>query len=489
MYNFISFLPETYFFLSVLLLFLFCLIYFLSSILCYPNMSNTSIYLSCIILLYTFFLFSNNFTCEYTMLYKTTSNIIISEFLIVITIIILIVTRTYNKYAYINSFEYIIFILISLGSLIIFLNAINLILIYILLELQSITISILVSKQRYNRYSIESGIKYFILGSFSSLVLLFGISIIYGISGMINISDLAVFFDYLELINNKGVLYSMKFSSIFVLIGILFKIYSAPFHLWLPDIYEGSPTSVVIYLSTVQLIVMISFFLKIYYYLLFDIIATKQLILIVVSILTLLFGSYGALAQNQIKKLISFSTVTMSGFFLFSIVNNNYILLESFIMYLLVYLITILLLFILLLNMFTYKSVISSMSDLFNIYNNNIILSSIFTILIFSISGIPPFIGFISKLFWLKSLLLEYVIFIFILLIAFLIVTYYYIKLIKNIYFIHDSNNNFSFLSQIKYEVCVAFLYIMLFLLYSIFNSSIISGVSRIFVLDLINLI
>lgn len=144
---------------------------------------------------------------------------------------------------------------------------------------------------------------------------------------------------------------------------------------------------------------MVLFFIKIYYYVLFDIIKFKQVIVSFISALTLLFGSVGALLQVKIKKLISYSAVTMNGFFLYSIVNNNTFLLEANVIYILVYVFTILLLFALLLNMFINVGSVVKVKDLLNVYNNNKLISGIFTILLFSISGIPPFIGFITKLF------------------------------------------------------------------------------------------
>jgi len=474
MYKLISFLPEIYFFFTIFFLFVFCIIYSLSSVLKYPNLYINSIYISILSLVFTFFLFlnSNIYYFDFTLVYKNQSNIIISELFIVLSILILIITKSYNKYFNITYFEYLIFILISLGSLFIFINVLNFILIYIILELQSIIISILISIKKFNRYSIEASIKYFILGSFSSLILLFGISIIYGSTGMLSLSEIHLFFEYFELIQNTLVFYSIKISSIFILIGILFKIYSAPFHFWLPDIYEGTPTSVLIYLSTVQLIVMVFFFIKIYYYILFDLVQLKQLLISIVSVLTLFFGAIGALLQRKIRKLISYSAITMNGFFLFSIINNNSFLLETSVMYLIIYVFTIILLFSLLLNMFIHNSVIIKITDLFNIYNNNKIISNIFTILIFSISGIPPFIGFISKLFWLKSLLMEYNIFTFLLILVFLIVSYYYIRLIKNIYYLLDfSYKNVNYLKTFSYESCIILVFIQLILFLFIVNS------------------
>lgn len=106
----------------------------------------------------------------------------------------------------------------------------NVVFIYIILELQSILISILISLKKDNRYSIEASIKYFILGSFSSLILLYGFSIIYGSTGLLSLHEMNVLFECFEQINNYLVFISIKLSSVFILVGLLFKIYSAPFH-------------------------------------------------------------------------------------------------------------------------------------------------------------------------------------------------------------------------------------------------------------------
>ena len=147
-----------------------------------------------------------------------------------LTVIILVVIPRYNNLYKIQSLEYLILLLLSLGCILIFINLVNLIYIYIFLEIQSIVISILISANRHNRYSIESSIKYFILGSYSSLLFLFGTSILYGSTGFITIYNLSIFFEYFELIKNGVVSTSAKLALLLMLIGLLFKIYSAPFH-------------------------------------------------------------------------------------------------------------------------------------------------------------------------------------------------------------------------------------------------------------------
>lgn len=232
MVSFISFLPEIFFFCSVTVVFLYSIINSLSSVLKYPLLYNNAIYLSIVSLVYTLVLFinSNTYYYEYTLMYKTQNNLMFSELFIIISVIILLVTRSYNNNNNIMHFEYIIFLLISLGSVFVFINVLNLILIYIILELQSILISIIISIKKFSRYSIEASIKYFVLGSFSSLILLFGVSIIYGSTGMLSVSEINLFFEYIGEVQNTLVSTSIKIASIFILVGLLFKVYSAPFH-------------------------------------------------------------------------------------------------------------------------------------------------------------------------------------------------------------------------------------------------------------------
>ena len=196
----IFFLPELYFFCTVVVIFLYSIIYSLSSILNYINVYTNITYLSVISLLYTFVLFFNNVIISVynynELICKNTSSIFICLFLILISMILLIICNTYNKINNIFSLEFIIFILLSLGSFFILIHSMHFILLYIILELQSILISILICINKYNRYAIEASIKYFILGSFSSLILLFGISILYGLTGLLTIDDLNLFLDY-----------------------------------------------------------------------------------------------------------------------------------------------------------------------------------------------------------------------------------------------------------------------------------------------------
>lgn len=475
MIKFICFLPEIYFFFSILLVLFYSVVYSLSSLLKFPNLYKNIVYLSIVILLYTFFLLSNQkgfFHFNINILYKHKGNILLEMFFTLISILILIVTYSYNNKFKLHSFEYIIILLITLGSSFILLNAMHFILIFILLELQNISISILIALHRYSRYSIEASIKYFILSSFSSLLLLFGISIIYGCTGFLSIYDVFLLFNDFEVIDNHLVLINIHLSALFLLIGLLFKMYTAPFHLWVPEIYASTTTNILVYMSTIPLIVMLFLFLKIYFYVLVDVLEFKRILLSIVGFITLFLGSLGALWQTNIKKVLGYSTITMNGFFIYSLTFSNIELLEMSLMYFFVYIITMLLLFILLLNTFFNNNyVINTVYDLFDLYSYNKRLFNLYLLNFFSLSGIPPFIGFLSKLFWLKLFSIEFFIFFFFFIFVFLIVFYNYIRLLKSTS--HQSSLNketFKFLT-FNGNIYYIFFMIQYFLIYCILNS------------------
>lgn len=486
---FIYFLPELFFFTSISIFFVTSIIFSLSTLLKFPNITINNIFLSIISLIYTFFLFLNTsvYYVDFSIISKNKSNLLTIELFIVLTIIILLTSITYNSKYHLNLPEYILFLLTALGTIIMFLNVINVLFIYILLELQNILVSIFICIKRYNRYSIEASIKYFILGSFSSLIFLYGFSLIYGCSGFLSLHDISICLEYMDQLENVLVIKTMYVSFICILIGLLFKIYSAPFHFWLSDIYEGAPTSVLIYISTIQLLFMVYFFLKIYYYLFFDWLTYKNIFIIFIAVLTLLLGSIGTLIQSKIRKLLSYSAITMNGYFLFTLVNNNIYLLETSLMYLFVYIVSILLFFIVLLNTFIKNKTLVSLNDFFNLSQLQSPISVLMTLLLFSLSGLPPFIGFISKLFWLKNFFIEYNLFIFLFVFIFMIVSFYYLRLIKNLYVNFKTlYSDLYYISEYNYIsiVCISFLQIILF--YFILNNSIIRDYLHLLTLDYI---
>jgi len=154
----------------------------------------------------------------------------------------LIISQNYVVNNRINSFEYYLIILLSILGLLLLVTSYDLLSVYLALELQSLSFYILASFKRNSTFSTEAGLKYFILGAFASGIILFGISLIYGFTGSTNFECLSKLF-YSGFSNNIAGINSVKLGVLFIIVGFLFKLAASPFHVWVPDVYEGSPTS------------------------------------------------------------------------------------------------------------------------------------------------------------------------------------------------------------------------------------------------------
>jgi len=219
----------------------------------------------------------------------------------------------------------------------------------VLIELQSISSYVLAAMNKRNRYSVEAGLKYFILGSFTSILLVFGFALLYGFSGMLHIEDLSLYIVYVE----HTQLYSfilLYVSLLLVLVGFLFKIYASPFHFWVADVYQGSPTSVTIFFATIPVLSYTYVFIKIYILVLSIFFIAHMNILFMLSILSLLSGVAGALIQKKVKKLIAYSSITTVGYILAALSCHNTLLVHYSLLYLFVYVFNIIPVFVLILN-------------------------------------------------------------------------------------------------------------------------------------------
>jgi len=154
----------------------------------------------------------------------------------------LVISQNYVVNNRINSFEYYLIILLSILGLLLLVTSYDLLSVYLALELQSLSFYILASFKRNSTFSTEAGLKYFILGAFASGIILFGISLIYGFTGSTNFECLSKLF-YSGFSNNIAGINSVKLGVLFIIVGFLFKLAASPFHVWVPDVYEGSPTS------------------------------------------------------------------------------------------------------------------------------------------------------------------------------------------------------------------------------------------------------
>ena len=444
-------LPEIFIFFALLLIIFFCSFYSNQNMYKYTKLSNALLNLIClIILLYTLLLINSacyeNIVSSY-MLYNTHSIIFFKIFLSFLTIAIIKISYVYLNLKKLNFFEFYLFILISLISLILLIMSFDFIMVYLSIELQGLCSYVLVAINKSSNKSIESSLKYFVLGSFASSILLLGIALIYWSTGMTNFKDIADLMQLslsLEFYNNIFIL-----GLLLIHIGFFFKLSVAPFHLWLPDIFYGSSKVVVLLFSLLPKTSIILILFKLNYYLMLKINWDFKAFYIYFIIFSLIFGIGGALKVTKLNKLIAYSSISHMGFILASVVSYNYYI---FIIYIIIYSFILLSIFIILFNLINPISgkSLSSLNKLSYIKKNNYMIFISLIISFFSISGIPPLSGFFSKFFIFIGLLnLNLNLLVLILLLFSVVSCFYYLRIIKIISF-NNINNWFLFTDLTK---------------------------------------
>lgn len=322
-------------------------------------------------------------------------------------LIFLFSLKNYVFYFKSYDFEFLLVLLVSLFSSILILNSNDLISLFFIIELQSLTFYVLVSSKQTSSFSTESGLKYFILGCFSSGIILFGISLIYGFTGLLSYDDLNLFLNSVVLsINQSGTTIVFPFTGfivglLLVTMGFLFKLGSVPFHMWMPDVYEGCPMIITAYLSTVPKISLIFIIFKLYYYVFSQVFVFYEILFVVTSILSILLGSIAAIYQVKLKRLLTYSMITNTGYLLLAISLGDVSGIYVTLFYLISYIFIMLGLFscFLVFRDRTNNFLIKRINMLANLFEINPFLSFSIFILLFSIAGIPPLLGFYGKFF------------------------------------------------------------------------------------------
>ncbi|MDC0861097.1 NADH-quinone oxidoreductase subunit N [Alphaproteobacteria bacterium] len=352
-------------------------------------------------------------------------------------------------------YEFLLFVLFAtLGSFVL-ISSNNFLTAFIGIELQSLSLYLMAAYNTKNLESNEAGIKYFSLGALSSGFLLFGISMIYFDNSSIQFSD----------INNIS--YFTEIGLALVLIALFFKVSAAPFHIWTPDVYQGSPTISVLFFATIpkfaSLIFLFRFFLEM------DLSSYPSLLFIfkTVCVLSLLIGAYGAITQTVIKRLLAFSSINHIGFILLSILSFKFLSQGIFFLYLIIYLVTSFGVFSVLLTLRNSSGELKLISDLSGLKTHNKTKAIALLVLIFSLAGIPPFAGFFAKFFVLTASINEGLLYIsLIAVLSSVIAAFYYLRIIKNMFFSEGDTNlskNSMFYNSLIYISCSLFVTMFVF--------------------------
>jgi len=390
-------------------------------------------YLSIISLLITGILILNNPSDTIITLFSGSFIIDnLSSFMKSLTIlggaIILLMSKKFLKLSKIFLIEYPILILSSILGMMVMISSNDLMVFYIGLELQSLALYVLASFNRDQLKSSESGLKYFVLSALSSGLLLYGCSLIYGFSGSTNFDIIA------DTVSSNN--YGLTFGIVFILVGLSFKISAVPFHMWAPDVYEGSPTPVTLFFSIVPKIAALTVFIRFLYIPFINMIDQWQPILIFISIASMIFGAVAAIGQKNLKRLIAYSSIGHIGYALAGLSVGTNEGLQSSIVYISIYIVMNLGFFSCLLMMKKNDLYFETIDDLSGLSRNHPILSICFMVVLFSLAGIPPLAGFFAKFYIFKSVIEQSMYFLAIVgLLSTVIAAFYYLRIIKVIYF------------------------------------------------------
>ncbi len=390
---------------------------------------NLSTVILLILLALVINLFSVNETLVFNESYKIDN---LSSFMKTLTIIsaifVMISSFTYIKSLKILKIEYPILILSSILGMMIMISSNDLIVFYLGLELQSLALYVLATFNRDNILSSESGLKYFVLSALSSGLLLYGCSLVYGFSGSTNFIYIAS--------SSSNTEYGIIFGLVFIIVGLAFKISAVPFHMWAPDVYQGSPTAVTLFFAALPKIAALTVFIRFLYTPFVNLIDQWQTILVFISISSMIFGAVAAIGQSNLKRLIAYSSIGHMGYALAGLASGTNQGIQSSIIYMSIYLVMTLSFFSCLFMLRKKNVFYEKIDDLSGLSTNHPILSICMLIVLFSLAGIPPLAGFFAKFYIFMAVIEQSMYFLAVVgLLSTVIAAFYYLRLIKIIYF------------------------------------------------------
>ena len=356
----------------------------------------------------------------------------LSNFMKIIMIIsgifVMLASSKYLQIIKISKIEYPVLVLSAILGMMVMISSNDLIVFYMGLELQSLALYVLASFNRDNLLSTESGLKYFILSALSSGLLLYGCSLIYGFSETTNFNEI--------LNNSSGAEYGLTFGIVFILVGLAFKISAVPFHMWAPDVYQGSPTSVTIFFAILPKIAALTVFIRFLYVPFINMIDQWQMIIIFISIASMIFGAVAAIGQTNLKRLVAYSSIGHMGYALagLSVGTNQGI--QSSITYISIYFVMNLAFFSCLFMLRRGDNYFEKIDDLSGLSKNHPILAFSMMVILFSLAGIPPLAGFFAKFYIFMAVIEQSMYFLAVVgLLSTVVAAFYYLRIIKIIYF------------------------------------------------------
>ena len=358
------------------------------------------------------------------------------KLLVCLTVILIFVyARPYLQRLNVAKPEFYLLGLFATLGMMVMASAQNFITVYLGLELLSLCLYALVAYVRNSNDASEAAIKYFVLGAIASGMLLYGMSIMYGISGTLNLNEIGLYLANIDQFN-----IGLIFALVFIVIGIAFKLGAVPFHMWVPDVYQGAPTAVTLFIATAPKFAAFVMAYRLLNEGLQDLHVDWQQMLMILAVLSLVLGNVIAIAQSSIKRMLAYSTISHIGFILLGFLSGEDLGYASALFYTLIYVLMAAGAFGVLLQLKARLKHdmrdVDVLADFKGLGHTHPWLALIMLLLMFSMAGMPLTVGFYAKLYVLQSLILNDFIWLAVLAVVMSIVgAFYYLRVIKYMYF------------------------------------------------------
>ena len=356
-------------------------------------------------------------------------------------------------------FEYSILVSLSSVGMMILISAGDLIMLYLGLELMSLALYVVAASHRDNAKSTEAGLKYFVLGALSSGMLLYGASLIYGFTGTVTFAGIAA----AAKTGSLGILFGI----VFLLAGLCFKVSAVPFHMWTPDVYEGEPTPVTAFFASAPKVAALAVFTRVALTAFPGVTHEWQQIVTFVSIASMALGSFAAIGQKNIKRLMAYSSIGHMGFALVGLAAGTQQGAQGVLVYIAIYMMMTLGTFAIILTMKRNGQAVEQISDFAGLSRTNPLLAFFFAMLLFSLAGIPPLAGFFAKFYVFLAAIQSGLFTLAVLgVISSVVGAFYYLSIVKVMYFDEPAGAVDPMGGELRAVLAVAGIFNLLFFVY-----------------------
>jgi NADH-quinone oxidoreductase subunit N len=351
--------------------------------------------------------------------------------ILALTFIVLIYSYSYITERKMYRGEYFVLILNAVLGMMVMVSASHFLTIYIGLELLSLSLYTLVAMNRDSDLATEAAMKYFVLGALASGMLLYGMSMIYGATGSLDIGTIR---DAIQGIESNDTM--LILGLVFIIVGIGFKLGVVPFHMWMPDIYQGAPTSVVLFIGTAPKVAAFAFIMRLLVDGFQGLAENWSEMLTIIAVLSMATGNILAIAQTNLKRMLAYSTISHMGFFLLGILSANPNGYSASLFYVIIYSFTSLAAFGLIIMMSRAGFEAEEISDYRGLNKRHPWFAFLVALVMFSMAGIPPTVGFFAKLSVIQALVDVEMYWLAVVAVLFAVIgAYYYLRIVKTLYF------------------------------------------------------